>query len=95
MAEYIEREALLAELQEEIDFESPCYNAEQNKYFTMGLRCAYRAAQRFPAADVVEVVRCRDCRYLYDPRYDDTGWCDYHEATMELDNFCEDGRKRG
>ena len=55
MAEYIEREALLAELEDEIDFVSPFYNAEQNQYFTMGLRCAYRDAQRFPAADVVEV----------------------------------------
>ena len=55
MPEYIEREALLAELEDEIDFVSPFYNAEQNQYFTMGLRCAYRDAQRFPAADVVEV----------------------------------------
>ena len=55
MAGYIEREALLAELEDEIDFVSPFYNAEQNQYFTMGLRCAYRDAQRFPAADVVEV----------------------------------------
>ena len=55
MPEYIEREALLAELEDEIDFASPFYNAEQNRYFTMGLRCAYRDAQRFPTADVVEV----------------------------------------
>ena len=55
MAEYIEREALLAELEDEIDFVSPFYNAEQNQYFTMGLRCAYRDAQRFPAADVAPV----------------------------------------
>ena len=57
MPEYIEREALLAELEDEIDFVSPFYNAEQNQYFTMGLRCAYRDAQRFPAADMVEVRR--------------------------------------
>lgn len=55
MSEYIEREALLAELEDEIDFVSPFYNAEQNQYFTMGLRCAYRDAQRFPTADVVKV----------------------------------------
>lgn len=75
MPEYIEREALLAELEDEIDFVSPFYNAEQNQYFTMGLRCAYRDAQRFPAADVVEVRRgkwiygefdipyCSECGY--------------------------------
>ena len=68
MAEYIEREALLAELEDEIDFVSPFYNAEQNQYFTMGLQCAYRDAQRFPAAaDVVEV---RHGKWIEDGYYD-------------------------
>ena len=71
MPEYIEREALLAELEDEIDFVSPFYNAEQNQYFTMGLRCAYRDAQRFPAADVVE-VRHGEWVETQEP----LGWCD-------------------
>ena len=40
MPEYIEREALLSELQEEIEFETSMYTEEQNKYFNMGLKCA-------------------------------------------------------
>jgi hypothetical protein len=53
MAEYIEREALLSELQEEIDFETSWYTDEQNKYFNMGLKCAVRDVKSQPTADVV------------------------------------------
>ena len=55
MSEYIEREALLSELQEEIEFETSMYTEEQNKYFNMGLKCAIRDVKSQPAADVVEV----------------------------------------
>ena len=55
MAEYIERKTFLAELQEEIDFETPMYTAEQNEYFKRGLKCAFRDAKRQPLADVVAV----------------------------------------
>ena len=55
MAEYIEREALLSELKEEIEFETSMYTEEQNKYFNMGLKCAVRNVKSQPAADVVEV----------------------------------------
>ena len=70
MPEYIEREALLAELEDEIDFVSPFYNAEQNQYFTMGLRCAYRDAHRFPAADVTEVRHGEWVQIGYDEALD-------------------------
>ena len=87
MAEYIEREALLAELEDEIDFVSPFYNAEQNRYFTMGLRCAYRDAQRFPVADVVEV---RHGEWVEDGYDDIPCVCSYcgaealYDSTFEL-----------
>jgi hypothetical protein len=53
MAEYIDREVLLAELQEEIDFKTLMYTEEQNQYFSAGLKCAYRDVKRQPTADVV------------------------------------------
>ena len=56
MIEYIEREALLSELQEEIEFETSMYTEEQNKYFNMGLKCAIRDVKSQPAADVAPVV---------------------------------------
>lgn len=94
MPEYIEREALLAELEDEIDFVSPFYNAEQNQYFTMGLQCAYRDAQRFPAAaDVVEVVRCKDCKYWQGNNdgypHQECRWGNYE--TPDPDDYCSYG----
>lgn len=53
MARYIDEDVLIAELQEEIDFESTMYTEEQNKYFNMGLKCALRDVKAQPTADVV------------------------------------------
>ena len=52
MAEYIEREALLKELQEEIDFETTMYTEEQNKWFNVGLKCAVRDVKHQPKVDI-------------------------------------------
>ena len=51
--EYIERGALLEELQEEIVFESAMYTEEQNKWLCTGLRIAARDVRKQPTADVV------------------------------------------
>lgn len=51
--EYIERGALLEELQEEIDFESAMYTEEQNKWLRAGLSIAARDVRKQPTADVV------------------------------------------
>lgn len=69
--EYIEREKLLTELQEELDFENPIYNEEQNKWFTAGLKCAIRAVKRLRAADVLDVVLCKDCEHSEPIKEDD------------------------
>lgn len=53
MARYIDADELLKELQEELDFETPMYTEEQNKYFNSGLRCAIRDVKKAPTADVV------------------------------------------
>lgn len=60
-----------------------------------------------PTADVVEVVRCRDCKYRYDdlcPMYyveeilwDDGGWTETDYVTHDLtndDGFCDKGERR-
>lgn len=47
-----------------------------------------------PTADVVEVVRCKDCKNLY---ADDTGklhWCDCHRMFVGLDDFCNYGERK-
>ena len=35
-----------------------------------------------------ELIRCKDCSYW------DSGWCDYHEGTMEADDYCSRGERR-
>lgn len=46
-----------------------------------------------PPADVVKVVRCKDCKNLY---ADDNGklhWCDCHRMFVGLDDFCNYGKR--
>lgn len=56
-----------------------------------------------PTADVVEVVRCKDCYWFIvnetkadgttDKRYKPT-WCTYHNGYMNDDDFCSYGERR-
>jgi hypothetical protein len=85
MSRYIDADALLAELQEEIDFKTPMYTEEQNMYFTAGLKCAYRDVKHQPTADVVEVVRCNDCKH----NPDNGGECDRSITHTSRDYVCE------
>ena len=89
MAEYIEREALLNELQEEIDFETTMYTEEQTKWFKIGLKCAVRDVKYQPKVDLVELITCKDCIY-----YDITtfsvgyGWCKCLSKATWDDFYC-------
>lgn len=45
-----------------------------------------------PAEDVVEVVRCKDCKHY---RTDEDGWCIYHEdCYLKPDDYCSYGERR-
>ena len=96
MKEYVEREALLKELQEEIDFETTMYTEEQNKWFNIGLKCAIRDVKRQPAADVAPVVHgewihkngemyCSECgeEALMDEVYYESPYCPDCGAKMD------------
>ena len=90
MAEYIDREALLKFLDdthEDRDWIVNQYNADW----------IYSLVESQPAADVVEVVRCRDCKYrnfyngcpLKESGYFKNG------KLLPLDNdFCSYGERR-
>lgn len=52
-----------------------------------------------PDSDVVEVVRCRDCKHYdrrtdvcHNPRWGD-GWANYPPPSVNEDFFCADGAK--
>lgn len=58
--EYIEREALLNEIQEEVDYELSVHTDNETKWMCGGLRVAMRDIRNRPTADVVprdEVIK--------------------------------------
>ena len=88
MAEYIEREALLEDLQAAVE------NGGMGGMVASALK---RYVKRAPAADVVEVVRCEDCKhawihpcgYVYCHRDGRNAY----EMTFNLDSFCSYGER--
>ena len=101
MAEYIERETLINVLEGEI--EDCGYADASNKpiaYGTiLGLKSALSYAKSLPAADVVEVVRCKDCEYfVIKPNY---RLCSHKlnrtlNSLLEIssNHFCSYGKKK-
>lgn len=97
MAEYIVREALI----EKINREKWLLNSafpKRKLCVSDVLDCIYTA----PAADVVEVVRCKDCVYYipnekladgYDNAIGADGLCDNTDLYTWEDDYCSDGRK--
>ena len=84
MAEYIERESF------------------KQKYLCCGYlpEMSEKEFDEFPAADVVEVVRCRDCEYLRPTINVHTGkqsgiWCALHDIlNVSPDDYCSRGEKK-
>lgn len=78
--------------------------SECEKYFYEHLDdnniiCAMNAIEEMPASDVVEVVRCRDCKYAHHWYGNDTlgntkYLCDIFETSMFADAFCSYGERR-
>lgn len=78
MTEYINRQELLDII------------SERNRDTCNGkLSCLQmkRMVEGIPAADVWEVVRCRDCKHGVDG-----GWlCSYHERKTFPEKYCSEG----
>ena len=88
MAEYIEREALLEDLQAAVE------NGGMGGMVASALK---RYVKRAPAADVAPVVRCKDCKYGdYDSEPDDAMVCTRTNDGYwrHGDDFCSYGRKK-
>ena len=95
MAEYIDREKLVAELEEEIEYESGMFTREQNYYLEKGLRIALKDVKHMPTEDVVPIKygewlpdyeTFTDCNG-YESEPIQTGWmcsvCDRQESRKE------------
>ena len=65
------------------------------------LERAYAEIREMPAADVAEVVRCKDCEYLRPTINVHTGkqagiWCALHDIlNVSPDDYCSRGEKKG
>lgn len=52
--------------------------------------------ERLPAADVVEVVRCKDCESAYgEDIFNSIRWCNANGIYVGLDDFCSYGARKG
>lgn len=52
--------------------------------------------EQIPAADVVEVVRCRECKYSYKDEIFGNRWCDSHLGCKKVkdDGYCYLGERK-
>lgn len=96
MAEYIEREALLKDISESVVF------TVRSDKPSLEIRGANKVIDRIklaPTADVVEVVRCKDCEHFKaysDPLKGFYGQCLVRECNIGETDFCSYGvRKEG
>ena len=78
MAEYIEREALIKHI--------------ERSFGEISTPFVVKEIKDFPNADVVEVVRCKDCRYYDVYRLE----CHnpHHNGNINCEGFCSYGERR-
>lgn len=98
MSRYIDADRLIAHLKDEIEECDPkCGGRPDIAYgVTLGLKSAIAFAEAL-SADVVEVVRCRDCKH-YGRKYGDTviGYCCHTKQSgyCAEDHYCGYGERR-
>ena len=87
MAEYIEREAAIAWFAE---------YEENDPHEYISPRHIMEDLSKIPAADVVEVVRCKDCKRWWRHTWGsgDFGRCKRYGSTMRFDDFCSYGERK-
>ena len=88
MAEYIDKEKLLQKLSRMIDY---CENDNKVNGLT-SLFQVIDAIMDCPTADVVEVVRCKDCKYFSEFHHCGIlGFCEPNEYCSRGERRKEDG----
>ena len=94
MTEYIEREAISEKIRKYYYKNPP--NFSYGEGFDRGLDRAQRAILDAPAADVAEVVRCKDCEHLVNTTINANGFliCDISDMEIAPDDFCSYGERR-
>ena len=98
MDDYISRKAAINALCKAVHKDDgiiPCENQTTSCLWSGTRVCDYaREIDALPSADVVDVVRCRDCKYFeQDGPYD--GWCHGWSGMIVDDGFCSFGERKG
>lgn len=96
MAEYIEREALLKVINTRLKRLRDIYG--DYDHYTDGYDECVDRVEDFPTADVVEVVRCKDCKHLKnDTKYCKTHnkyYCELEDTIKEKNHYCAYGERK-
>ena len=92
MDEYIKREdALQATTYLEL------VPSSDDNIIKLTLLAAQKVIRKIPTADVVEVVRCKDCKYCTDTGMSGL-WCDHPDNRNPIGcrptDFCNDGERK-
>ncbi|MBQ7296443.1 MAG: hypothetical protein IJW86_09675 [Clostridia bacterium] len=93
MPEYIERNKAIKEIRDTYESEYPTASGAFDEFATI---LVPRILKNLPSSDVVEVVRCKDCKYFTD--IDEYGCCyifdDGTNATCKRNDFCSWGEMK-
>lgn len=90
MDEYIERGYVLERLKKRIYDPNFWHSGED---WRSGILLSCNVVDETPADDVVEVVRCRDCKY-FSKDSDGRRYCDLLYVTMHETDFCSYGKRK-
>lgn len=85
MADYIDREALMK-------FPiraNRCDKEHANEHFINGIETVMEYAEHLPAADAVEVVRCKEC--YQSAVINDVFYCTYWGKNTDENGYCHEG----
>lgn len=88
MIEYLNRETVMKELGR---------NSITKKITLSDGVSIYDSIQKLPAADVVKVVRCKDCKHWVSPMKDDAHYCFQKFGLVGIvaeKDFCSYGERR-
>lgn len=85
----IDADALLLEIEEELEHKSPFFTTLQNEMIDCGLRIAAKDIRHMPTVDAVEVVRCKDCVWWRGRKCKNA----FGMVSFNENNFCSYGEK--
>ena len=94
MQEYIDREALVIDLDRRHDFLEEMHGGCDQ--YTMGFLEAVLRVENFLSADAVPVVRCKDCIYSYEEfGFIHCTFGPYGDCKVPSQFYCAEGKIKG